>query len=97
MSAEVDNVIKLAWNLEITEKKYMPSKIQMSKLMENWTSKQDVAKGKTYVLGSSEEVYETKNKGLFSTVLEAYNRHWILKTCPEDWWLTISQKNCRER
>ena len=40
-----EKVIKLAWNLQVTEKNYMPKKIQMSKLLENWTSKQEVAKG----------------------------------------------------
>ena len=87
-----EKVIKLAWNLKVSEKNHMPEKIQMSKLMEDWTSKQEVAKGKNYVLGSSEEVYKTGNKGLFETICLAYNRHLILKTCPEDWWLTISQK-----
>ena len=92
-----EKVIKLAWNLQVTEKNYMPEKIQMSKLMEDWTSKQEVAKGKTYVIGSSEEVYNAGNKGLFYTILDAYNRHWILKTCPEDWWLAIREPSPKNR
>ena len=29
--------------------------------------------------------------GLLSTVYEAYNRHYNLRTGPEDWWYTIIQ------
>merc|ERR550532_320799 len=34
----------------------------------------------------------TGNKGLFSTVIECYNNHWILRTGPEDWWYTFIEK-----
>ena len=27
--------------------------------------------------------------GFFSTVYECYNKHWALKTVPDDWWCTI--------
>ena len=44
---------------------------------------------KTLVLGSSENVKFCGQKGFFSTVVAAYNNHYILKTCPEDWWMSI--------
>jgi len=93
--AENSKVIKLAWDLKVTDgnaSKFMPQKIESSKLMEKWTSRQKVARGKFFEIGTSEIVYESKNKGLFATILDAYNNHWILKTSPEDWWFTISQK-----
>ena len=46
---------------------------------------------KTFRLGSDGEVSTGEDKGLFSTILAAYNNHWVLKTRPEDWWTTISQ------
>ena len=46
-------------------------------------------KKKTLVLGSSENVKFCGQKGFFSTVVAAYNNHYILKTCPEDWWMSI--------
>ncbi len=33
--------------------------------------------------------------GFFDTVLAAYNNHWTLRTCPEDWWYSIVQKVAR--
>merc|ERR1712226_436312 len=47
---------------------------------------------KTPVLGSSETAIDTGNKGLFSTIIQCYNNHWILRTGPEDWWYTFIQK-----
>ena len=46
---------------------------------------------KTFRLGSDGPVSTGEDKGLFSTILAAYNNHWVLKTRPEDWWTTISQ------
>ena len=43
-------------------------------------------------LGSSELVtYPGHDAGLFSTIAEAYNKHYNLRTGPEDWWYTIIQ------
>merc|ERR1712227_663276 len=53
---------------------------------------QDESIKKTFVLGSKEEVSCGPNVGLFATLLSSYNNHWVLKTCPEDWWITITQK-----
>jgi len=53
---------------------------------------QDESIKKTFVLGSKEEVSYGPNVGLFATLLSSYNNHWVLKTCPEDWWITITQK-----
>ena len=47
---------------------------------------------KTSVLGSVENVTLSQhNVGFLSTVLEAYNQHYNLRTSPEDWWYTIVQ------
>ena len=53
---------------------------------------QDESIKKTFVLGSKEEVSYGPNVGLFATLLFSYDNHWVLKTCPEDWWITITQK-----
>jgi len=53
---------------------------------------QDESIKKTFVLGSKEEVSYGPNVGLFATLLSSYDNHWVLKTCPEDWWITITQK-----
>jgi len=47
---------------------------------------------KTPALGSSDMVtYPGHDAGLLSSVLEAYNRHYNLRTGPEDWWYCIIQ------
>merc|ERR1711874_188270 len=82
--------IKLADGLEpqSTEKE---TRRTQSSLLENWTRDDDLARNKTFVLGSQGMVSGDHDKGLFSTVLAAYNNHWVLKTRPEDWWTAISQ------
>merc|ERR1711874_515966 len=82
--------IKLAYGLEpqSTEKE---TRRTQSSLLENWTRDDDLARNKTFVLGSQGMVSGDHDKGLFSTVLAAYNNHWVLKTRPEDWWTAISQ------
>ena len=35
--------------------------------------------------------------GFFGTLLTAYNKHWVLKTCPEDWWITIRYKEAKKQ
>ena len=82
--------IKLADGLEpqSTEKE---TRRAQSSLLENWTRDDDLARNKTFVLGSQGLVSGDHDKGLFSTVLAAYNNHWVLKTRPEDWWTAISQ------
>jgi len=48
---------------------------------------------KTFVLGSEELVHSAYGDvGFFGAIVTAYNNHWVLKTCPEDWWMSISQK-----
>ena len=47
---------------------------------------------KTPALGSKDIVtYPGHDAGFLSTVLEAYNHHYNLRTGPEDWWYTIIQ------
>jgi len=48
---------------------------------------------KTPVIGSSDWVTNPfHDAGLLSTVFDAYNYHYNLRTGPEDWWYTIIQK-----
>ena len=45
----------------------------------------------TFVLGSNETVNYGSDHGFLNTIMTAYNNHWVLKTCPEDWWSSIRQ------
>ena len=45
-----------------------------------------------FLLGSLDLVTNTgHDAGLLSTIYEAYGRHFILRTSPDDWWYTITQ------
>ncbi len=51
---------------------------------------------KTPALGSDDcKVHSQYDVGFFEAVLAAYNNHWTLRTCPEDWWCCIVQKVAR--
>ena len=52
---------------------------------------------KVAVMGSVEEVVPGRDFGFFSAVLEAYNKHWVLDTCPEDWLYTVVQTIARSK
>merc|ERR1712087_52935 len=69
--------------------------VRQAYLLQNWTgeetSDETVAWGKEFKLGSQESVYAEDDKGFLSTVMAAYNNHWVLRTRPEDWWATVSQ------
>ena len=43
-------------------------------------------------MGATGTALECGNQGFYSTVSKAYNHHYVLKTCPEDWWFCITQK-----
>jgi len=60
-------------------------------LLESWTRDIELSRPKKFKLGSTAEVYADDDKGFLSTVIAAYNNHWVLRTRPEDWWATISQ------
>ena len=47
---------------------------------------------KKFAIGSKEDVISERDVGFFETVFCCYNNHWVLKTCPEDWWISITQK-----
>jgi len=47
---------------------------------------------KTVCIGERGMTIATGNYGFFNTISTAYNEHYILKTCPEDWWFCITQK-----
>ena len=52
---------------------------------------EDETTKKTFVLGSNETVNYGSDHGFLNTIMTAYNNHWVLKTCPEDWWSSIRQ------
>ena len=92
-------VIQLAWHLEdydhFKREDVKNRQRKLSELLEQWFffgPPRTKEEQKTFVLGSDDLVHGHSNKGFFSTILAAYNSHMILKTCPEDWWFTISQK-----
>merc|ERR1719412_209649 len=48
----------------------------------------------SYLLGSSGTVHVGNfgtNHGLLTTVVECWNQHAILQTCPDDWWFTVTK------
>ena len=36
--------------------------------------------------------YPIGDLGLFGCVYETWKNHWILRTCPEDWWFTVAKR-----
>jgi len=68
---------------------------RQSELLEDWTRTNAVASNKKFKLGSEQRVQFGDDKGFFTTVLAAYNNHWVLRTRAEDWWSTISQSLAR--
>ena len=58
----------------------------------SWNGEEeDETTKKTFVLGSNETVNYGSDHGFLNTIMTAYNNHWVLKTCPEDWWSSIRQ------
>ena len=82
--------VSLADHLEpgTTEDQIAGSQAQ---LLETWAQYDVKARGKKFKLGSEATVFAEADKGFFSTVLAAYNNHWVLRTRPEDWWTSVSQ------
>ena len=56
------------------------------------TKERENSDKKTFALGSRDEVCYESDVGFLAALLCAYNNHWLLKTSPEDWWITIVQK-----
>ena len=53
---------------------------------------EDLVGDKTPVLGSNEKVTNPRHDaGLLSTIVEAYDKHYNLRTSPDDWWYHIIQ------
>ena len=105
---EYRTFIPLATNLEPNAKnEALNEKESQNKLFESWTKNLELAKEKTFVLGSEVNKIFIKDKwshlpnfkelvhssygdiGFFGALVTAYNNHWVLKTCPEDWWMAI--------
>ena len=48
---------------------------------------------RTSTLGSDEFIYTINaDCGLFASVITAYNRHWKLRTSPDDWWFVVARR-----
>ena len=43
-------------------------------------------------LGSEELIHCHENNGIFSAALTAYNKHWKLRTSPDDWWFCVIRR-----
>ncbi len=43
-------------------------------------------------LGSDELIHCEENNGIFSAALTAYNKHWKLRTTPDDWWFCVIKR-----
>jgi len=86
------------WQIPPKEVKGVKSQNQ-STLMEDWARDLRVRedpfapKGKQkFLLGSKKSVEYDNDIGFLSTLLHAYNNHMVVRTTPEDWWITITQK-----
>ena len=85
-----DNYIPLTDHLEPRSVEREKT-LNQAKLFERWTKVDDLAWRMNFQLGSQASVYYDDDTGFLSTVMAAYNNHWVLRTRPEDWWATISQ------
>ena len=48
---------------------------------------------RTATLGSEESIYSNNaDCGLFASVVTAYNKHWKLRTSPDDWWFVVARR-----
>ena len=83
--------IELNHELEAREVTENREKVSISRILQTNENKE---KGSSFesVIGSAQPVYYSKqhNWGFFNTILKCYNKHWILKTAPEDWWNIIA-------
>ena len=43
-------------------------------------------------LGSDQLIHCDENNGIFSAALTAYNKHWKLRTAPDDWWFCLIKR-----
>merc|ERR1719334_2111065 len=70
---------------------------EAAKQTEKYSSRKPVGTKTSVVgVGSNDTIFSSmkyeKQKGLLETIFEAYARHYILVTTPEDWWFTIIRK-----
>ena len=72
-----------------------------SRLIEDWSRNQRVRANPyeedkipkhKFLLGSKDVVQYESDIGFLATLLYAYNNHMVVRTTPEDWWITITQK-----
>jgi len=76
--------------LSLFVKKYALKKDNMKIVLQKFQSLENDTKIiYEAVIGSDEEIWYDHDWGFFSTVLAAYNNHWVLKTSPDDWWNVV--------
>ena len=83
--------IELNHELEAREVTENREKVSISRILQT-NEKREKGSSFESVIGSAQPVYYSKqcNWGFFNTILKCYNKHWILKTAPEDWWNIIA-------
>lgn len=52
----------------------------------------ETVKDKEATLGSDDTISFRRDDGFFSSVLEAYNNHWNLRSSPDDWWYCVIRR-----
>ena len=66
--------------------------LKAKKNLERGSNIEDFVGDKTPVLGSNDKVTNPRHDaGLLSTIVEAYDMHYNLRTSPDDWWYHIIQ------
>ena len=61
--------------------------------LEKFTREDKTVGDKTPVFGAKGHTGQAYNMGFYSAIKLAYNYHFVLNTCPEDWWYCISQQS----
>ena len=66
--------------------------LKAKKNVERGSNTENFVGDKTPVLGSNDKVTNPwHDAGLLSTIVEAYDMHYNLRTSPDDWWYHIIQ------
>ena len=88
------------YELQKGHMKYFLQKIEQNRDLDSnpknlLSTIKEVMKSKTsseIVAGSDiKDLYFDHDFGFFSAILACYNNHWVLKTCPDDWWNVIAR------
>jgi len=93
MSEKQGKCILLAPELEpLNEPGRFRGTLTQLEWLDKFTREDKTVGDKTPVFGAKGHTGQAYNMGFYSAIKLAYNYHFVLKTCPEDWWYCISQK-----